>query len=122
MVSILRLPMSMTYDSYSGPDTGAAGYRGHADGATSSHMVRYVQTTSQTLHSNHVIDVTKYGRTSTIKLLQNDHPYSEHNVGEKSIVNIVLFWTGHSYPLTRMHSSRMRTARSSSRCGEGVWS
>ena len=32
MVSILRLPMSMTYDSYSGPDTGAAAYRGHADG------------------------------------------------------------------------------------------
>ena len=32
VVSILRLPMSMSYDSYSGPDTGAAAYRGPADG------------------------------------------------------------------------------------------
>ncbi len=31
-VSILRLPMSMTQSGYTGPDTGAAAYRGPADG------------------------------------------------------------------------------------------
>ena len=62
MVSILRLPMSMTYDSYSGPDTGAAAYRGHADGG---HVESY-----GTLRSNHVTYVTlKHGRASTVKFL-----------------------------------------------------
>ena len=50
MVSKLRLPMSMTYDSYSGPDTGAAAYRGHADGG---HVESY-----GTLRTNHDTDVT----------------------------------------------------------------
>ena len=83
-MSILRLPMSMTYDSYSGPDTGAAAYRGHADGG---HVESY-----GTLRSNHVTDVTKHGRTSTVNLLQSDQNFSEHNVGENSTVNIVLFY------------------------------
>ena len=98
MVSILRLPMSMTYDSYSGPDTGAAAYRGHADGG---HVESY-----GTLRSNHVTDVTKHGRTSTVNLLQSDQNFSEHNVGENSTVNIVLFYTGHSYPqiLSLLHT------------------
>ena len=56
MVSILRLPMSMTYDSYSGPDTGAAAYRGHADGG---HVESY-----GTLRSK-----ASQGRTLTVKLL-----------------------------------------------------
>ena len=41
----------MTYDSYSGPDTGAAAYRGHADGG---HVESY-----GTLRSNHVTDLFK---------------------------------------------------------------
>ena len=32
MMSVLRLPSSMTQNTYSGPDMGAAAYRGPADG------------------------------------------------------------------------------------------
>ena len=32
MMSVLRLPSSMTQNAYSGPDMGAAAYRGPADG------------------------------------------------------------------------------------------